>query len=406
MHTLDDLERGALTGATQVRLTHLGLGEFPRQLFELADTLELLDLSGNALSALPDDLHRFTRLRVLFASDNPFTRLSPVLGQCPALEMIGFKACAISEVPADSLPPALRWLILTGNQIRNLPAALGQRPRLQKLMLSCNELDELPDLSGCTRLELVRLAGNRFAAIPPSLFALPALCWLALAGNPLTAAAETHALQDAAASAWPMDALEPGELLGEGASGRIHRARHRDSGQSIALKLFKAAQTSDGTPASELAAGLRAGSHPQLLTPLGRVDGSSDGALATVLPLLPASFVALAGPPDLDSCTRDVYPAGFRVSPAQAERLLAQVHAAISHLHAQGVIHGDLYAHNLLWDPHGGNVVLSDFGAATLTEGLPPAQVEHLQAMEWRAFAHLRAELYARTVQGTSAATP
>lgn len=404
MHTLDDLERGALASATQVRLTHLGLSEFPRQLFALADTLELLDLSGNALSALPDDLHRFTRLRVLFASDNPFTRLPPVLGQCPALEMVGFKACAISEVPADSLPPALRWLILTGNHIRNLPA-LGQRPRLQKLMLSCNELEELPDLSGCTRLELVRLAGNHFEAIPSSLFALPALCWLALAGNPLTAAAEAHALQDAAASAWSMDALEPGELLGQGASGRIHRARHRDSGQSVALKLFKAAQTSDGTPASELAAGLRAGTHPQLLTPLARVDGRADAGLATALPLLPDSFVALAGPPDLDSCTRDVYPAGFHLSPAQAEHLLAQVHAAVTHLHARGVVHGDLYAHNLLWDPHGGDVVLSDFGAATLTEGLPPAQVALLQAMEWRAFAHLQAELRACTRPGATLAT-
>lgn len=29
-------------------------------------------------------------------------------------------------------------------------------------------------------------------------------------------------------------------------------------------------------------------------------------------------------------------------------------------------MHGDLYAHNILWNPVGGKALLSDFGAATL----------------------------------------
>lgn len=103
----------------------------PRQLLDLADTLEILDLSGNQLTALPNELAHFPQLRILFASCNPFTELPRVLGQCPQLEMVGFKACQIQHVPADSLPPRLRWLILTDNQISQLPDSLGQRPRLQ-----------------------------------------------------------------------------------------------------------------------------------------------------------------------------------------------------------------------------------------------------------------------------------
>jgi hypothetical protein len=36
--------------------------EFPKELFDLADSLELLDLSGNQLSALPNDFGRFIKL--------------------------------------------------------------------------------------------------------------------------------------------------------------------------------------------------------------------------------------------------------------------------------------------------------------------------------------------------------
>lgn len=76
--------------------------------------------------------------------------------------------------------------------------------------------------------------------------------------------------------------------------------------------------------------------------------------------------------------------------------MLACVRSALVHLHAQGVLHGDLYAHNILWQPDTGDAKLSDLGAATLTHGLPADQVAQLQAMEWRAFAHLESEVLAR----------
>lgn len=396
MHTLEQLESGALAGARHVRLLHQGLTEFPRALLDLADTLEVLDLSGNQLTALPPDLPRLARLRILFASGNPFTTLPPVLGQMPQLEMVGFKACRITQVPADSLPPRLRWLILTDNQLTELPETLGQRPRLQKLMLSCNRLAQLPDsLAHCTQLELLRIASNRFTALPPVVLQLPALAWLAAAGNPLTQKSElltqTHATQE------PLfyQNLQVHELLGEGASGHIHRASVQASGQPLALKIFKAAHTSDGTPQSELAAGLAAGAHPHLLTPLAAVTGHPEGRLAMALPLLPPGMQALAGPPSLRSCTRDVYAPDLRLSPAAAQHILAQIHSALLHLHRRGVVHGDLYAHNILWNPDTGCALLSDLGAAMLTRELPPDQVQALQHIELRALHTLRDELHA-----------
>ena len=49
MHTLEQLRSGALAGAVRLQLA-CGLTEFPREIFDLADTLEILDLSGNALT--------------------------------------------------------------------------------------------------------------------------------------------------------------------------------------------------------------------------------------------------------------------------------------------------------------------------------------------------------------------
>lgn len=143
MNTLAQLKAGQLAGIKRLDLS-CGLTEFPPEIFELADSLEILNLTGNALSSLPDDLYRLAHLRVLFCSDNAFTELPACLGQCANLSMIGFKANQISHVPAAALPPQLRWLILTDNCISQLPGELGERPLLQKLMLAGNHLTDLP----------------------------------------------------------------------------------------------------------------------------------------------------------------------------------------------------------------------------------------------------------------------
>ena len=118
-----------------------------------------------------------------------------------------------------------------------------------------------------------------------------------------------------------------------------------------------------------------------------------------VLPLLPEGFINLAGPPSFESCTRDVYAPQTRFSPSTAQRLLHCVRSAVEHLHVQGILHGDLYAQNVLWNPATGEAILSDLGAAVLTHDLPAAQVQQLQTMEWRAFAHLQTEVLARCSQ-------
>lgn len=395
--TLAALRAGGMVGAQRIDLRGAGLTEFPPELFALADTLEVLDLSGNRLSALPDDLHRLHRLRILFGSDNAFTTLPPALGACAQLEMVGFKANRIAQVPdaCFAAGSALRWLILTDNAIEALPDTLGHCTRMQKLMLAGNRLAALPaSLAGCEQLELLRLSANRFAALPDGLGRLPRLAWLACAGNPFNAALEAAALADTPIAAVPWAELTVGERLGEGASGVIHAAQHRDAdGESaVAVKLFKGEVTSDGWPLSEMAASLAAGAAPHTVRVRGRVAGHPAGTDGLVLERIGPDWRNLAGPPSFASCTRDVYAAGLRLPAGTARAIARNIAAAVAHLHARGMVHGDLYAHNILWRP--GEALLGDFGAAAL---LPEALAPTVQRTELRAFGCLLEELVAHS---------
>lgn len=391
------LRRGELAGARELRL--LGgpegrLAEVPPEILGFADTLEFLDLGANDLTALPDWFGRLRALRVLFCSGNRFERLPPVLGDCPALSQVGCRGSGLVEVPAESLPPSLRWLTLTDNRIAALPAALGERPRLQKLMLAGNRLRALPETLGEARnLELLRIAANGFEALPACLTALPRLAWLSWAGNPFEDRA-APAPAATAAAAW--GDLAVGRLLGEGASGRVMRAEWRRDGsaeQPVALKLFKGAMTSDGLPEREMAACLAVGAHPHLTGALGRLADHPDGAHGLLMPLLPEGWRVLAGPPSLESCSRDVYASSSRLTRAAALRLLRGVAAGTVHLHARGFGHGDLYGHNILWDGVRGDAVLSDLGASS---ALPPGRDgEFLQRLDVRAFGLLVEEVRA-----------
>ncbi|MGM9426170.1 leucine-rich repeat-containing protein kinase family protein [Hydrogenophaga sp. MI9] len=389
MHTLEQLRHGALAGATRLDLS-CGLTALPDEVLALADTLEVLNLSGNRLTDLPDWLPRLHRLKVVFGSDNPFTTLPEVLGECASLEMVGFKACQIRQVPVAALPPRLRWLILTDNAIETLPDAVGERPRMQKLMLAGNRLRALPEgLANAQRLELLRISANRFERLPAWLTALPRLSWLALAGNPLGWAAPAG--PGLPSINW--SAVQVGDLLGEGASGRAVRARVAGHADELALKLFRGAVTSDGLAEHEMAASGFVGAHPTLCTPVAKLQGHPEGAMGMFLPLIPPSHTLLAGPPSLDSCTRDVYPAGWRIAAGPARRLLRDMADALAHLHRQGATHGDFYAHNILFDPATGGALLSDFGAAALLPADQPALARALQALEVRSFGCLLEEL-------------
>ncbi|MEV3811072.1 leucine-rich repeat-containing protein kinase family protein [Aeromonas allosaccharophila] len=411
MHTLEQLRAGELCGARHLKLSE-NLTVFPPEILSLKETLEVLDLSGNQLSALPDELAGFGKLRIIFCSENRFTELPEVLGRCPALTMVGFKANRIATVSAKALPAGLRWLILTDNAIEHLPDELGQCDALQKLMLAGNRLRELPaSLANCRNLELLRIAANRIERFPEWLLSLPRLSWLAYSGNPFSEGEEVRAIDDAHVAPLAWETLVLGELLGQGASGVIHRATlvgnpadevtqasgRADAGQ-VAVKLFKGAVTSDGLPRCEMAASLAAGTHPNLIKVMGKVADHPSGIPALVMELIDPAFANLAGPPSLDSCTRDVYPEGLRLCVPGALAMAHGIASVADHLHRAGIMHGDLYGHNILFargPDTPARALLGDFGAASLYDRSNRERAVGLERLEVRAFGCLLEELLA-----------
>ncbi len=381
---LEQLRRGELAGARSLDLSGSGLVSFPPEIFGLADTLESLDLGRNPLTSLPHDLGRLRRLRILFCSGTSFRVLPPVLGDCPELSQVGFRASAVEIVPASSLPPNLRWLTLTDNRIEALPDAIGRRPSLQKLMLSGNRIDRLPEtLAGASSLELLRLSANRFASLPPFLGDLPRLAWFAFAANPV----EDLVPRNPSGPAVPWASLHQEALLGEGASGWVHAASWDRPGQMaerIALKFYKGAMTSDGLPEREMEAALAVGAHPNILGGFGRVDDHPSGAACLLLPLIASHWRVLAAPPSLETCSRDIYDPSMVLPSGAAYWIARSIAAAGTHLAASGLLHGDLYAHNIHWDGGRGDAVLGDFGAASRYPAGPAgASLEALDVLAW-----------------------
>ena len=403
METFDLLKSGQLAGCKELKIS-AGLSEFPREVFELADSLELLVLSNNCLSKLPDGFGQLRKLKVVFFNNNEFEAFPAVLTECPELSMISFKGNQIRRVDVGTLSPAVRWLILTDNQLQALPADVGRLSKLQKLMLAGNQLQALPEeMAACQNLELIRLSANRLKEIPSWLFSLPRLSWLAYAGNPCCDSENGIAQTTASEKPLPTihkDELPLGDILGQGASGIIYKSLWMKPGseakpepQEVAVKLFKGEVTSDGLPQDEMRACIAAGDHPNLVNVLARLGDREQAGL--VFLLISLNYRNLGEPPSLDTCTRDIYDARVSFTLPVVLRILSGIAAAIAHLHSRGIMHGDLYAHNILVN-EAGESILGDFGAASLYDSADVALGEALQRLESRAFGCLIEDLLDR----------
>ena len=327
---LHQLQAGELTSVSRlsqqqapiVRLQiSANLTELPEEVFDLADSLEILDLSNNKLTNLPDALATLVNMRILFLSNNDFEQIPAVLARCPKLEMISFKSNALTSVAEDVFPIDTRWLILTDNQIEKLPESMGQLHRLQKLALAGNRLQELPaSMFACKNLELARLSANKLRSMPDWLFQLPKLAWLAFSGNEFNRISSLSGIDSsgdnkneknnktkASVIDVPLADIELSELLGEGASGLIYRGDWLTQPQSligtdnhIAVKIFKGDVTSDGYPQDELDCCLSAGEQENLIKVIAKLDQTdADEKLGLVMELIPSSFYNLGLPPSL-----------------------------------------------------------------------------------------------------------
>ncbi|XP_072831648.1 leucine-rich repeat-containing protein 47 isoform X2 [Vicugna pacos] len=137
--------------------------------------LRVLDLSGNALEALP-----------------PGQGLGPAEPPgLPQLQSLNLSGNRLRELPADLAlcAPRLQTLNLTGNCLDSFPAALfrpGALPLLSELAAADNRLRELsPDIAHLASLKTLDLSNNQLSEIPAELADCPKLKEINFRGNRL-----------------------------------------------------------------------------------------------------------------------------------------------------------------------------------------------------------------------------
>ena len=387
METLKELKTGNLKNSTHIKIA-CGLESFPFELYTLEDSLEVLDLTDNNLSSLPDDFYRFQKLKRLFLSNNQFNHVPKVLAKLPVLSMIGIRNNHIEVFEENSLPLSTRWLILTDNNLESLPNSIGDLALLQKFMISGNQLTSLPDsISKCKKLELLRISANRLSSFPNILLSLPKLSWLAYSGNPFC---KKHPNSNTKLQIISWNELEIKELLGQGASGNIYKAIYKN--KEVAIKVFKGDMTSDGLPQEEMDINISMGVHENLIDVLAQVVNHPQNKDVLMLELIPSSFSNLGLPPSFETCTRDVYEENFKLSLQSCLKILKGMANAAVHMHERNIMHGDFYAHNIMIDKND-NSILGDFGGASYYESEDLQMHNALEHLEVRAFGCLIEEL-------------
>lgn len=375
----------------EINLSNLFLKEFPKELL-LLTSLEVIKLDNNEISSLPNEIIKLKSLKILFLGNNKFEIYPLILGQMESLYMISFKGNNIKIIPNNSLALTLGWLILTDNQIEIIPECIGNLIYLKKLMLANNKISYLPiELSNCRQLELVRLSSNQLTQIPQWLFELPNLSWIALAGNPFYNLPSIH---DIPSLEIHSSELIIGDKIGEGASGVIYHATPSSTSQLLpqsesqlqlesqlelqssrlslnsqyAIKYFKNNCTSDGSPMDEMSISLLLPKHSSLIPVIGTTIDPITQLNGLVFPLIPSdSYISLASPPSFETVTRDVYKVNHNLTISNTLNILYQIASCCNLLHRAGIMHGDLYGHNILIPRSDFNLstYLVDFGAAT-----------------------------------------
>jgi len=248
-----------------------------------------------------------------------------------------------------------------------------------------------------------------------ALLKLPNLRWVALSRNPfLNDVIEKRASSSSSSleilddpiledTKWP--------ILGEGAGGVTRRVRWKtNNDMDVAVKTFVGELTSDGSPLDEKAISVAASSlrHESLIQLFG--ETKMTGSL--VMEFLDG-FQALAGPPSMESCSRDVYTSD-QITAIQQRRqkegvveenegssqesfpwkIVQNLFHVLYQLHSEiGICHGDFYGHNILISSLTESVKLSDFGAAFFYDNKDSEYGKLLQQIELRSYGVLVNEM-------------
>ncbi|KNC34148.1 hypothetical protein FF38_08317 [Lucilia cuprina] len=137
-----------LTSLTYLDLRSNQLSSLPRELCFLP--LQVLLVSNNRLTALPDELGRMDRLTDLDASYNQLTTLPARIGELRSLRSFSLRSNQLMYLPRELTCLTLVSLDVSNNRISSLPLEIRQMSTLVEINLENNPMTS-PPASLCVR---------------------------------------------------------------------------------------------------------------------------------------------------------------------------------------------------------------------------------------------------------------
>lgn len=380
---------GNLNGLIALNLSKNRITALPSTLKGL-DKLEDLDVSSNELCALPSEIGDLTSLKYLNAMKNEIILLPEEIGNLKRLKRLGLKGNRLKALPPTiGNLSALVELFLTDNELVQLPNEVANLKALVKLQASFNALTFLPtELGHLPQLELLRVACCDISEQPLGLSHAPKLSWVSIAGNPCC-----HKPSPRRAPSIPFeDIITMKEKLGDGASGEVFAGEWQ--GRRVAVKIFPPSEVGpDGHARDEIAIATAASDRN-----LVQILGVCQSPLALISELAVDStgnsLKPLAEKPNHVSLLRCRWPDDVVYSLTFILNVATCVASGLAALHAKGICHGDVYAHNILTDSEATKVMLCDYGAAFFYKtgkNMPP-----YEAIEVRSYGLLLQDMLQR----------
>ena len=174
-----------MSSLTQLSLMSNKLVELPQK-FGLLGSLKRLELSNNCLKSLPDSFAALTKIHGLDLESNSLRLLPENLDLMAKLESLNVNKNSLVRLPRClQRMKNLKFLSANNNQIAYIPNDIVKNKSIEILRLCGNKLNILPERLGeMIKLKELALDFNNLSYLPMTFYMLTNLANLRIEGNP------------------------------------------------------------------------------------------------------------------------------------------------------------------------------------------------------------------------------